>query len=88
MYNDEMYPVYERRPMNKVGDLYLYQVEKGDNVWQIARQYNSSVDLIQGINHLNPNSTIYPGQQLLIPVVEKRIQPPYRNDQPTYDLYF
>ena len=77
MYNDEMYPVYERRPMNK-----------GDNVWQIARQYNSSVDLIQGINHLNPNSMIYPGQQLLIPVVEKRIQPPYRNDQPTYDLYF
>ncbi|MFQ6862708.1 MULTISPECIES: LysM peptidoglycan-binding domain-containing protein [Beduini] len=88
MYNDEMYDMYQRKAVNKVGEIYLYVVEKGDNLWQIAKQLNSTVEWIRAINNLDQNGTIYPQQQLLVPVMDKRPRPPYREMPNQYDLYF
>ncbi len=90
MYNDEMYDMYQRKSVNKVGEIYLYVVEKGDNLWQIAKQFNSTVEWIRAINNLDQNGTIFPQQQLLIPVMDKQPRPAYR-EMPTqnqYDMYF
>ncbi|GGJ82684.1 peptidase M23 [Lentibacillus kapialis] len=42
-----------------------YEVEKGDNLWSIAQEYNTSVDELVDINELN-TTTIYPKQTLSI----------------------
>jgi membrane-bound lytic murein transglycosylase D len=39
-------------------------VKEGDNLFSIARQHNTSVDRILGINKLPKNTKIYPGQKL------------------------
>ncbi|MBS5116043.1 MAG: LysM peptidoglycan-binding domain-containing protein [Erysipelotrichaceae bacterium] len=89
MYNDEMYDMYQRRPVNHVGEIFLYVVSKGDNVWQIAKQYNSTVDMIKALNGLDENATIFPNQQLLIPVLHRRPpMGPMRDTQNQYDMYF
>jgi len=43
-----------------------YVVKKGDSVWQIAGQHNTTAKEIQSLNHLK-GSTLYSGQVLLIP---------------------
>ncbi len=43
-----------------------YTVQKGDSLWQIARQFNTTVEKIKKANNLSKN-TIYPGQKLIIP---------------------
>ncbi len=48
-------------------------VEKGDNLWKIASQYNNNQridDFIRTIERLNniENSEIYPGDTLVIPI--------------------
>lgn len=40
-----------------------YQVVKGDNLWEIAREYESSVDELKEINELDKDM-IFPGQTL------------------------
>ncbi|HLR60816.1 MAG TPA: LysM peptidoglycan-binding domain-containing protein [Lentibacillus sp.] len=42
-----------------------YEVEKGDNLWSIAQEYNTSVDELVDINELK-STTIYPKQTLSI----------------------
>ena len=44
-----------------------YVVEKGDNLYQIARKYNINPELLANINGLNNDDYIYPNQQILIP---------------------
>ena len=44
-----------------------YGVEKGDNLYQIARKYNINPSLLASINGLNYDDYIYPNQQILIP---------------------
>lgn len=44
-----------------------YVVEKGDNLYAIARRYNINPELLASINGLNMADYIYPNQQLLIP---------------------
>lgn len=41
-------------------------VESGDNLWQIAREYNISLDTILWANDLNENSVLLVGQKLVI----------------------
>ena len=81
MYEDYMDNLFDRRPMPvvapKVGDIFLYTVNRGDNVYAMM---------------------IYPGQQLLIPVLFEKIPPvkphplpqPVPRPQPrqSYELYF
>jgi len=88
MYNPYMYE-NERVTFPKVGEIILYTVNKGDNVYRIAKTLNSEVEWIRAMNNLNDELLIHPNQQLLIPVVFQNVQPMPRDYQrQSYDLYF
>ena len=88
MYNPYMYD--DERIVNpRVGEIILYTVHKGDNVYRIAKTLHSEVAWIQVMNQLDDDLMIHPQQQLLIPIVFQKIPPvpqPYQRE--TYDLYF
>lgn len=88
MYNPYMYD--DERIVNpRVGEIVLYTVHKGDNVYRIAKTLNSEVAWIQAMNQLDDDLLIHPQQQLLIPIVFQKVPPrpqPYQRE--TYDLYF
>lgn len=44
-----------------------YKVEKGDNLYRIAKNYNINPELLASLNGLNLDDYIYPNQQILIP---------------------
>jgi len=44
-----------------------YVVEKGDNLYAIARKYNINPELLANLNGLKEEDYIYPNQQILIP---------------------
>ena len=47
------------------------------------------VDMIKALNGLDENATIFPNQQLLIPVLHRRPpMGPMRDTQNQYDMYF
>ena len=45
----------------------VYVIEKGDNLYKIAREYNINPVLLAALNGLNNDDYIYPNQELLIP---------------------
>ena len=47
----------------------LYTVNKGDNVYRLAKTFNSEVPWIRCMNNLNEDMLIHPNQQLMIPIV-------------------
>lgn len=88
MYNPYMYD-QERITYPKVGEIILYTVNKGDNVYRIAKTFNSEVPWIRAMNNLNEDMLIHPDQQLLIPIVYQKVNPlPQPYQRQTYDLYF
>ena len=99
MYEDYMDNLFDRQAAPivapKVGDIFLYTVSRGDNVYAIARRINTRVNYIKNMNDLDNQMMIFPGQQLLIPVLFKKIppvkpqpsQPPMQLRQ-SYELYF
>lgn len=50
---------------------FTYNVKKGDNLYQIAKEYDTKVDVIEKLNGLEEGSYIYPNQKLLIPKTTK-----------------
>ena len=88
MYNPYMYD--DERVINpRVGEIVLYTVHKGDNVYRIAKTLNSEVAWIQVMNQLNDDLLIHPQQELLVPIVYQKVPPmsqPFQRE--TYDLYF
>jgi LysM repeat protein len=42
----------------------FHQVQAGDTLYRISRQYGLSVDQLRSYNNLAPNAAIYPGQNL------------------------
>ena len=54
-------------PTNLYNIFNYYTVKQGDTLYDIAQKENTTVDLIAGINGINPNEYIYEGQTLLIP---------------------
>lgn len=44
-----------------------YIIEKGDNLYSIAKKFNVSVDTLYAINGLSKDEYIYPGEIILIP---------------------
>ncbi|MEG0367444.1 MAG: LysM peptidoglycan-binding domain-containing protein, partial [Coprobacillus sp.] len=88
MYNPYMYE-NERVTYPKVGEIIVYTVNKGDNVYRIAKTFQSEVSWIQVMNNLNKDFMIHPDQQLLIPVLyqQQQVQPqPFQRQN--YELYF
>ncbi|MCL5677078.1 MAG: M23 family metallopeptidase [Firmicutes bacterium] len=49
--------------------LMMYRVQEGDNLWDIARRYGSSVEQIAASNGLGSGDLIGPGKDLLVPLV-------------------
>lgn len=47
-------------------DLRVYRVKHGDVPFEIAKRYKMPLDRFLEINHLKPNSKIYPGQKLYV----------------------
>ncbi|MBI5267298.1 MAG: LysM peptidoglycan-binding domain-containing protein [candidate division Zixibacteria bacterium] len=45
----------------------LYTVRNGDNLWNIAQGFKTSVDAIRRINYMDASARIYVGQKLKIP---------------------
>lgn len=88
MYNPYMYD--DERVINpRVGEIVLYTVHKGDNVYRIAKTLNSEVAWIQVMNQLNDDLLIHPQQELLVPIVYQKGPPmPQPFQRETYDLYF
>ena len=54
-------------PIKKEKYFEYYTIEKGDNLYSIARRYNINPDLLAILNGLNSDDYIYPNQQILIP---------------------
>ena len=49
-------------------DIYtVYEIKKGDTLYQISKDYNVNTKLLAEINGLNMEDYIYPGQVILIP---------------------
>ena len=46
----------------------IYTVKRGDNLWNLSRQYGTTVQSIAQLNQIQNPNLIYPGQRLRIPV--------------------
>ena len=45
----------------------LYEIQKGDTLYKISKEFNVNTKLLSELNGLNIDDYIYPGQTLLIP---------------------
>lgn len=52
-----------------------YKIKKGDTIWDIAADYNVSVDSILQYNNLNEKSILNIGDEIIIPNVVKVVKP-------------
>ena len=87
MYNPYMND-HERMSYPRVGDIILYTVNQGDNVYRLAKIFNSQIDWIKCMNGLNDDFMIQPHQQLLIPIMfEKPAMPPYQRQSYTFKIF-
>lgn len=78
----------ERKMDHKVGDIYLYEVKRGDNLYSISRVFGSEVDLIVCMNHLEQPTMIHPGMKILVPVVYKENKPMPIQPRQNYGMFF
>jgi len=77
----------ERVSFPRVGEIILYTVNRGDNVYRLAKTFNSDVEWIKAMNQLNDEALIDVNQQLLIPMLYQQ-QKPQTYQRQSYDLYF
>ena len=61
-------------------DTEIYQVKRGDTLYNIASKFNTTVDNLKNINNLTSN-TLTIGQNLLVPIFEDN------NAEEDYDIY-
>ena len=45
----------------------IYTIDKGDNLYNIAKRYNTDYNLLALLNVLNVNDYIYPNMTILVP---------------------
>ena len=55
----------------------IYIVKKGDTLWNIAKEFGSTVDGIARVNGIENRDQIYPGQKLYIPKFERIFEMSY-----------
>jgi LysM repeat protein len=44
----------------------VHTVQRGDSLWRIADQYNTTVDRICSLNRISEGTTLYPGTKLTV----------------------
>jgi len=54
-------------------EVIIHHVGKGNTLWNIARKYNSTVNLIAAKNYISNPDLIYSGDILAIPEVMKEL---------------
>ncbi|MFX4262870.1 L,D-transpeptidase family protein [Pelotomaculum propionicicum] len=54
-------------PGNPQGGGVIHTVRSGESLWDIARKYGKSLDLIIQVNKISNPDVIFPGQQIIIP---------------------
>jgi len=67
-------------PMNVNLPFTTYVVKKGDNIYEIAKNYNVDYETLLEINGLDKNDFIYPNQELIIPNKDFNIYVTKEND--------
>lgn len=60
-------------PISSVSKPKTYTVEKGDNMYQIAKKFDVDYQLLLAYNGLEKNDYIYPGQIIELPSEEEKI---------------
>lgn len=58
----------------------VYTIEKGDNLYEIAKKYNTDYNLLALFNGLNINDYIYPGNSILVPKKDVKYYFTKKND--------
>ena len=66
MVTDIVVSELERSVVDSMPSIILYVVQNGDNLWKIAKDYNTGIDEISDINEIESPDKIMPGQKLLI----------------------
>lgn len=84
MYNPYMYD--DRVVYPRVGEIILYTVNQGDNLYRLAKTFHSQVEWIKEMNDLE-DDRLSVNQQLLIPYLFQNVKPQPLQRQ-NYDLYF
>lgn len=67
-------------PMNVNVPFSTYTVKKNDNLYNIAKNYNTDYQTLLEINGLNKDDYIYPNQELIIPNPEFKLYVTREND--------
>jgi nucleoid-associated protein YgaU len=52
--------------IDNVASMTVYIVSEGDNLWQIAKKYNTRIDDLVNVNELSDENNLETGQKLLI----------------------
>jgi len=55
-----------KKTIKKKKESIFHTVKKGDTLYSLSKQYNTSVRKLEKINHLPENANIYPGDNLLV----------------------
>ncbi len=56
----------DKEELNNMPSMTIYVVQNHDNLWKIAKNYNTSIDELLAINEVENPGKIFPGQKLLI----------------------
>jgi len=68
----------------------FHTIKEGESLWALSRGYNVSLEDIIEINDINPKTILYPGDEIFIPGVKRRIDKPIiiksndKNDKNNY----
>ena len=53
-------------PLPRAGGLPYYVVRPGDSLWCLAREFNTTVNILAASNHIRDPNRIYAGQELIV----------------------
>jgi len=48
--------------------MFIYEIESGDTIYNIAKEYKTTIEAIAEVNNIDPNDTLVIGQSITIPV--------------------
>lgn len=58
--------IIDEKKLSSMPSVIVYIAQRGDNIWNIAKKYNTTVENIMKINNISEKDTLMPGQQIII----------------------
>lgn len=77
-----------RATFERAGEIYRYTVRPGDSLYDIGRRFNTSYEMIAGLNGIDKEAILQIGQELLIPVLFNQPKPTMRSYVSYPAMYF